>query len=78
MITALSCVNNSAVQSQITFKDGAATIWLGAAPTAATGGGYSMTFKTPLRLTANTALNFAMATTATSTTCCFVGYTSSN
>lgn len=78
-ITSISCANTSAVASAITFKDGATAAYIGAVGTqAATGGGFNTTFPVPLRLTVNTAFNFAMVTTSTSTTCCAVYYQSSN
>jgi hypothetical protein len=39
---------------------------------------WSENFNPPLRGTSNTALNAAMATTATSTNCCASGYISVN
>ena len=75
-ITAISCANTSAVASEIVIKEGSTAIWRGGIGTqAATGGGYQANFDlAPLRMGANTVLNFAMTTTATSTTCCANGY----
>lgn len=76
-ITSISCSNTSAVASSLQIKDGATVIYVGAVGTqAATGGGFNVSLPTPLRGSVNTALNFNMVTTATSTTCCAAGYIS--
>lgn len=78
-ITSISCANTAAVASSLSIKDGTTVIDVGAVGTqAATGGGWTHRYPVPLRGSANTALNFAMTTTATSTTCCAQGYTSTN
>lgn len=71
-IGSISCVNTSgSVASLFTLKDGATVKWTGFVNTTALPSPvYTMTFPTPIRGTANTAVNFAMTTTATSTTCC--------
>ena len=70
-VTSISCANTSAVASQINLKDGTTIEFVGGIGTAAaTGGNFQKDFTTPWRLAQNVALQFAMATTATSTTCC--------
>lgn len=70
-VTSLSCSNTSAVASQINFKDGTTIEVVGGVGTqAATGGNWQKDFTVPWRLAQNVALQFAMTTTATSTTCC--------
>lgn len=75
-ITSITCANTSAVASEVVFKDGTTAVWRGGIGTAAaTGGDYKFDFGVaPLRLSANTAFQFAMTTTATSTTCCANGF----
>lgn len=76
-VTSISCYNTSAVDSAITFKDGSTAIYVGAiAKQATNGGGFTTVLPVPLKGTVNTALNFAMTTTATATTCCAAGYIS--
>jgi len=78
-VTSLTCGNNSAVASQLSIKDGTTVMAVGGVGTlAATGGGFVATFPVPLRGAVNTALNFAMTTTATSTICCAQGYIAVN
>lgn len=76
-VTSISCSNNSAVPSSLQIKDGSTVIYQGGvAALATTGGSWSVDLTTPLRGTVNTALNFNMVTTATSTICCATGYIS--
>jgi hypothetical protein len=77
-VTNISCSNNSAVPSQLSIKDGATVIAVGSVSALAVQGAWTTTFPVPLRGTANTALNFAMTTTSTSTICCASGYISVN
>lgn len=78
-VTSISCGNGSAVASTIGFKDGATLIdYSSLGALAVTGGAFVKSYPVPLRLTTNTALNFAMGTTATSTICCAQGYISVN
>lgn len=76
--TQISCSNTSAVPSQINIKDGSTIIAVGSIGAQTTGGAWGSIYTVPLRGTAGTALNFAMVTTSTSTTCCAVGYISVN
>lgn len=70
-VTSLSCANTAAVASAINLKDGTTIEFVGGIGTpAATGGNFQRDFTTPWRLAQNVALQFAMGTTATSTTCC--------
>jgi len=76
-VTSLTCNNTAAVASIITLKDGSTAKWsyyIGANTLA--NNTFHVTFPTPIRGTANTALQFAMTTTATSTTCCATYFTS--
>lgn len=76
-VTSLSCSNTAAVASVLTLKDGATGKWvyyIGAV--AAVNNVFHVQFPTPIRGTANTAVNFALTTTATSTTCCATYFTS--
>lgn len=76
-VTSLSCSNTAAVASQLTLKDGATGKWvyyIGAV--AAANNAFHVQFPTPIRGTANTTVNVAMTTTATSTTCCATYFTS--
>ena len=76
-VTSLSCNNNSAVASLITLKDGTTAKWsYYLATNTLASNVFHVTFPTPIRGTANTALNFAMTTTATSTICCATYFTS--
>jgi hypothetical protein len=77
-VTSISCFNTAAVASSIVFKDGSTQIYVGGVSSSTLAGVsvYTATLPTPLRGTANTALNFAMGTTATATTCCAAGYIS--
>lgn len=78
-ITHIGCSNTAAVASAISIKDGTTIIDIGGVGTqAATGGDFERSYIVPLRGTVNTALNFAMTTTATATTCCATGYISTN
>jgi hypothetical protein len=77
-VTGMDCSNTSAVSSLVYIKDATNIIYVGHVPTASAGGSWNKTFPVPLRLASATALNVAMATTATSTTCCATGYVSAN
>lgn len=79
-ITALSCVNTSAVSSTISFRDNTTLIWQGAvtSSTLAGVGQFNMTFPVPLRGSVNTVFQYLMGTTATNTSCCASGYISVN
>ena len=80
-VRSITCSNNSAVASRLTFQDGSGGTAkaVGAVGTlAATGGGFTATFPTPIRLTVNTGLFFAPTTTATATICCATGFYSVN
>jgi hypothetical protein len=65
-MTGLQYQNTSATASEIVVKDGATVIWRGYA-VANMAAPASLAFATPLKGTANTALNVAMLTTATAT-----------
>lgn len=75
-ITGLSCSNNSAVATDVTFRDGPGgqNLWVGALPALASGGQMQVSFPTPLRLSVATSFAFLLGTTATSTRCCATGY----
>jgi hypothetical protein len=77
-VTHLSFSNTSAVGSRVDILDGATVIAQGYLPAAASGGQLVMTFPTPLRLTAATALNVQLATTATATRASGGGFISAN
>ena len=65
-LTSLTVVNSHAtVGTEVVIKDGSTVIHRGYA--AAAGGGYALTFPTPLRGTAATALNVACITTGSAT-----------
>jgi hypothetical protein len=72
-VTSLIVTNSHAtVGTWVNVKDGTTTIYTGYA--AAVGGGFAVTLPTPLRLTANTALNAACETTGSNTRVSAVGY----
>jgi hypothetical protein len=73
-LTSLQFKNTSAVASEIVVKDGATVIWRGHV-SATMAFEELVTFGTPLRGTANTALNVAMITTATATIVSAQGFT---
>lgn len=73
-LTNIQFINTSATASEIVVKDGTTIIWRGYAPASGTQVN-SVEFNTPLRGTANTALNVAMITTATATRVSAQGYT---
>lgn len=77
-VTSISCFNTATVASSIAFKDGSTQIYAGGIGNSTLNGvaHWQHTLTTPLRLTSNTAFNFAMGTTATATTCCAAGYIS--
>lgn len=72
-VTSLTVVNSHAtVSTEVVVKDGSTVIHRGYA--AAAGGGYALTFPTPLRGTAATALNVACITTGSATVVSASGY----
>jgi len=75
-VTSISCTNDSLVPSEINFKNGTGYFYTGWVMANTGNSGFQVTFPVPLRLTANTAFNFSMTTTGTSTFCCAAGYTS--
>ena len=79
-VTSITCTNTSAVASQIQINESTTPLWYGGVGTsAATGGVWNQTWAVPIRATTlNTALNFQMTTTGTSTRCCASGYISVN
>jgi hypothetical protein len=70
-ITSATFVNTSATATEIQIKDGTTIIWRGWLPA---NGGLTVTFPTPLRSTAATAINVACVTTATNTFATLTGY----
>lgn len=60
-VTAISVANSSSIDAIVEIKDGTTVIWRTAAPQK---GGSNMRFDPPLRLSANTALNLASLTAA--------------
>ena len=77
-VTSIACSNNSAVASQITFKDGTGNNYTGWVAANTGQASFTATLPVPLRGSVNTAFNFAMTTTATATNCCASGYYSVN
>lgn len=82
-VTSLSCYNNSTTSSIIEVYDGAyaGNLFLTRSilgPNTAAHSVWHQSFPVPLRGSVNTDLNFAMATTSTSSRCCAAGYTSAN
>lgn len=75
-VTSISCGNQSAVSSQVNFKDGTTTIYVGWVAPNTGNAGFDTTLPIPLRLTSGTDFNFSLSTTATSTICCAAGYIS--
>lgn len=74
-LSALQFFNSAAVASEIVVKDGASTvIWRGMVPASMTVP-ICIVFPTPLRGSANTALNVAMLTTSTATRVSAQGFT---
>jgi hypothetical protein len=73
-VTAISVVNTSATNTFVEIKDGTTVMHRLAAPQIANGAPQTVTFPTPLRLTANTALNFAANTGSTTIYVSAVGY----
>lgn len=76
-VTAIQYFNSAAVASEIEIRDGVTAIWRGYAPASMTQP-VSITFNSPLRGTANTAVNVAVLTTATATRVSAQGYVSTN
>lgn len=65
-ITSFDVINvHATVDTEVVIKDGTTEIWRGFCK--AGGGGYSVTLPTPLKGTANTAMNFANVTTGAKT-----------
>lgn len=77
-VNSITCSNNSAVNSQADFSDGAGAQLAAGNITALGGIGFTATFPTPLRGTVNTDFSVTLTTTATSTICCATGFTSPN
>lgn len=78
-VTGISCKNTSATTAtSLDFKDGTTAIAAGGIAQMATAspGSFTMTFNTPLRGSANTAVNFATNVSTTSVVCCATGFTS--
>lgn len=76
-VAAVQYFNSAAVASEIEIRDGSTVIWRGYAPASMTVP-ISVVFPVPLRGSANTAINVAMATTATATRVSAQGYQSPN
>lgn len=76
-VTGFQYFNTAAVASEIEIRDGATVIWRGYVPASMTVP-VNIVFSTPLRGTINTAVNVALATTATATRVSAQGYTSAN
>jgi hypothetical protein len=76
-VAAVQYFNSAAVASEIEIRDGVTVIWRGFAPASMTAP-VNVAFPVPLRGTANTAINVAMATTATATRVSAQGYQSAN
>ncbi len=74
-VTAISIANSSATDVIVEVKDGTTVIWRTAAPQK---GGSNLRFDPPLRLTANTALNMASLTAASTIYFSANGYRSAN
>lgn len=72
-IVSMGLSNNSATATEVVLKDGATVIWRGHLP--ANAPNLHIDFGTPLRTTANTALNFACITTAAAVYVNAQGYT---
>lgn len=77
-VTSITCSNNSAVTSQMSFTDGAGAQLAAGNVTALGGTGFDATFPVPLRGTVNTDFSVTLTTTATSTICCANGYIANN
>lgn len=78
-VTTLTCKNTSAtVATSLDFKDGTTVVAVGGISQMATTapGSFVATFPVPIRLTSNTALNFATNVSTSSVTCCAQGYLS--
>jgi hypothetical protein len=74
-VTAISVANSSSTDAIVEIKDGTTVIWRTAAPQK---GGSNMRFDPPLRLSANTALNMASLTAASTIYFSANGYRSAN
>lgn len=72
-IVSMGLSNNSATATEVVLKDGATVIWRGHLP--ANAPNLHIDFSTPLRTTANAALNFACITTAAAVYVNAQGYT---
>lgn len=76
-VAALQYFNSAAVASEIEVRDGVTVIFRGYAPASMTAP-VNIVFTVPLRGSVNTAINVAMATTATATRVSAQGYQSPN
>ena len=76
-VVGIQYFNSAAVASEIEIRDGSTVIWRGFVPASMTAP-VNITFQVPLRGSANTAINVALATTATATRVSAQGYTSAN
>lgn len=76
-VTSVQYFNSAAVASEIEIRDGSTVIWRGYVPASMTAP-VAVQFASPLRGSANTAVNVALATTATATRVSAQGYTSAN
>lgn len=76
-VSAIQYFNSAAVASEIEIRDGSTVIWRGFVPASMTLPA-AVNFDVPLRGTANTAMNVALATTATATRVSAQGYKSAN
>lgn len=74
-VTSVQYQNTSATASIVTLQDGATVVWTGYAPASMTVPAV-VTFNTPIRGTAATAMNFVVNTTATNTFVSAQGYQS--
>jgi hypothetical protein len=72
-ICSMGMSNNSATATEVVVKDGSTVIWRGHLP--ANAPNLHIDFATPLRTTANAALNFACITTAAAVYVNAQGYT---
>jgi hypothetical protein len=73
-MTGMQLQNTGTVATEVVIKDGSTVIWRGYLPASQTGIS-DVTFPTPLRTTANTALNFACITTGANVYVNAQGYT---
>lgn len=76
-VAAVQYFNSAAVASELEIRDGSTVIFRGYAPASMTQP-VNIVFSVPLRGSVNTAMNVAMATTATATRVSAQGYQSAN